>query len=310
MIKKLSVVSDQLSVKTIAAALLLSVILLSACQVRVGNGNVPVTGSSTASAQDTAQAAQDLFTSTPQPTPLPSPTATATPLPAEELAKNQAAAAVQSYFAALEKGDVNAAAQQLSIFSLEAYGMTNSDAAAALNTQRSAGMRWANLQVLDSRVFDPQTVLVHVRYNLTADQANQDKDELWPMRLENGAWHYNWNNLIDFHTLTVAPQSTAGVTVMPTQMRRFTDHLDLILLFQNHTSQPVVFGQVNEILATFHFGDQAVQAEHTQIILDALRSKPDVTLTVPGLRMDYPGSVVIRQWKNLNVPPWFTFNLQ
>jgi hypothetical protein len=287
--------------------LLLAILLLSACQVRTAN--VPNTGDINTSIPDT-QAAQNLFTPTPQPTPLPSPTVTATPLSTEDLARSQAAGALQSYFAALEKGDVNTAAQQLSIFSLEAYQMTAEDAAAALNTQRSAGTRWSNLQVLDSRIFDAQTVLVHVHYSLTVDQANQDKDELWPMRLENGAWHYNWNNLIDFHTLTVAPQTTAGVTAMPTQLRRFTDHLDLILLFQNHTSQPVVFGQSNEILATFHFGDKAVQVDHTQIILDALRSKPDVTLTVSGLWMTFPDSVVIRQWKNYNVPPWYTFNLE
>ncbi len=288
--------------KILLAVLLLSTLLLSACQFR--STAVPVTGSF----QDTL-AVQDIYTPTPQPSPLPSPTATATPLSAGDLAKNQAAAALQTYFSALEKGDVNAAAQQLSIFSLEAYNMTADDAASALNTQRSAGTRWSNLQILDSRVFDPQTVLVHVRYSLLVDQVNQDKDELWPMRLENSAWHYNWNNLIDFRTLTVDPQTTAGITVMPTQMRRFTDHLDLILLFQNHTNQPVVFGQANETLATFHFGDQSVVADHTQIILDALRSRPDVTLTITGLYLDFPDSVVIRQWKNYNVKPWFTFNL-
>ncbi len=289
--------------KTLLTVLLLSALLLSACQG--ASTAVPVTGS----IQDTL-AAQDISTPTPQPSPLPSPTATSTPLSTEDLAKNQAAAALQTYFSALEKGDVNAAAQQLSIFSLEAYNMTADDAAAALNTQRSAGTRWSNLKILDSRVFDPLTVLVHVRYSMVVNQVNQDKDELWPMRLENSAWHYNWNNLIDYRTLTTQPQTTAGVTVMPTQMRRFTGHLDLILLFQNHTNQPVVFGQVNETLATFHIGDQSVVADHTQIILDALRSKPDVTLTITGLYLNYPDSVVIRQWKNYNTKPWYTFNLQ
>ncbi len=288
--------------KILLAILLPAALLLSACQGR--SPAVPVTGS----IQDTLSA-QDIGTPTPQPSPLPSPTATATPLSADDQAKKQAAAALQSYFSALEKGDVDTAAQQLSIFSLEAYNMTTEDAAAALNTQRSAGTRWSNLTVLDSRVFDPQTVLVHIRYSMLVDQVNQDKDELWPMRLENSAWHYNWNNLIDFRTLTTQPQTTAGVTVMPTQMRRFTDHLDLILLFQNHTNQPVVFGQANETLATFHFGDQSLVADPTQIILDALRSKPDVTLTITGLHLNFPDSVVIRQWKYYNVKPWFVFNL-
>jgi hypothetical protein len=287
--------------------LLLSALLLSACQ---GSGNVPVTGDTTDSLQQTLNA-QDLSTPTPRPTLLPSPTATATPLSSEEQSMNQAAAALQNYFTALEQGDVNAASQQLSIFSLQAYNITATDAASALNTQRAAGTRWSTMQILGGRVFDAQTVLVHVRYSLTANQAAaQVKDEFWPMRLENGAWRYNWNNLIDFRTLTISPQTTAGVTVMPTQMRRFTDRLDLILLFQNHTNEPVVFGQTNEVLATFKFNDQDVQANQAQIILDALRSKPDVTLSIPGLYLTYPNSVVIRQWKNYKVSPWYTFNLQ
>ncbi len=280
--------------------------LLTACQ---GSGNLPVTGSAQEIALQTL-AAQDVVTPTPWPTLQPTPTATATPLSPEAQSQDQAAAALKSYFSALEQGDVNAAAQHLSTFSLQAYNMTATDAASALNTARSAGTRWSSLQVLDTRTFDAQTVLVHVRYSLVSDQVTQEKDEFWPMRLENGAWLYNWNNLIDFRTLTVAPQLTAGVTVMPTQMRRFTDHLDLILLFQNHTNQPVVFGQINEILATFTFRDQTVQANQQQIILNPLRSKPDVTLTLSGFYTTYPDSVVIRQWKNYNVPPWYTFNLQ
>jgi hypothetical protein len=288
------------------AVFFLTLLLLSACQ---GPGNVPVTGDTSESMMETLTA-QDMATPTPRPTLLPSPTATNTPLSQEAQAKAQAAAALQTYFAALEQKDVNAAAGQLSIFSLQAYNLTESDAASALNTQLSAGTRWSNLQVLGSRLFDAQTVLVHIRYSQVASQVSQEKDELWPMRLENGVWHYNWNNLVDYRTLTIQPQTTAGVTVMPTQMRRFTDRLDLILLFQNHNNDPVVFGQTNEILATFKIGDQSIEANQVQIILDALRSKPDVTLTIPGLYMTYPDSVIIRQWKNYNVKPWYTFNLQ
>src|SRR5512133_2203201 len=120
--------------------LLILLLLLSACQGSAAN--VPVTG------DDVLVTSLPLASPTPRPTALPSPTATATPLSAEDQAKNLAEAAAKAYFATLAQGDVNATAQQLSIFSLDAYNMTASDAAGALNIQRSAGTRWSNFQVL------------------------------------------------------------------------------------------------------------------------------------------------------------------
>ena len=77
------------------------------------------------------------------------------------------------------------------------------------------------------------------------------KDELWPMRFENGAWRYNWNNLIDFRTLDARSQTMNGITIMPVQINRFSDRVQLAMLVQNRTNETIVFGQVNEILGTF-----------------------------------------------------------
>src|SRR5512133_2092858 len=90
--------------------LLTSSLLLSACQGQPEQ--LPVTG------DIFAETSLPLDTPTPRPSPLPSPTATATPLSAVDQARNQAEAAAQAYFKALEQGDVNDAAQQLSLFSL------------------------------------------------------------------------------------------------------------------------------------------------------------------------------------------------
>ena len=150
-------------------------------------------------------------------------------------------------------------------FSLMVFEMTRGDAACALQKQKLDGARWSGLQVTETQPFDEQTMLVHVTYTLTVKEQPEARDELWPMRLENGAWRYNWNNLIDFRTLEAPAQTTNGVTIMPVQINRFSDRIQLVLLVQNRTEDAVVFGQVNEILGTFHFGDQAVVAEKTQI---------------------------------------------
>jgi hypothetical protein len=135
------------------------------------------------------------------------------------------------------------------------------------------------------------------------------KDELWAFRLENGDWRYNWNNLIDFHTLQADSQTVHGVTVLPVQIKRYTDRIALNLLVQNRTNEPVVFGQVNETLGAFHFGDQPVVAEKTRWILNPLRSDPNISLEAKGLFQSYPDSVEIRKWNNYDVKPWYVFQL-
>jgi hypothetical protein len=136
------------------------------------------------------------------------------------------------------------------------------------------------------------------------------RDELWPFRLEYGSWHYNWKNLIDFRSMNATAQTMNGITLMPLQLNRYSDRLQLTLLVQNRTNEAVVFGQANETLGTFHFGDQSVLAEKAQWILNPLRSVPAAALEAKGLFSTYPDTIEIRKWNNFNVKPWYVFQLQ
>ena len=212
--------------------------------------------------------------------------------------------------------------------------LTRGDAQAALQREKLAGVTWTDLQVLDTQPFDAQTILVHVTYReskvaaaTTATLAtasattvaaataaatptvslSEIKDALWPVRLENGAWRYNWNNLIDFRSLDAAPQSMNNITILPLQLLRYSDRLQVKLLVQNRTNQAVVFGQTNETLGAFYFGENQVVAEKTRWILNPLRSVPDATLEIKGLFNDLPERLTIRTWNNLNLAPWFDF---
>jgi hypothetical protein len=120
---------------------------------------------------------------------------------------------------------------------------------------------------------------------------------------------YNFANLIDTLTLDAAAQTTGGVTLKPRILVRYSDHIRLELLAQNQTNETVVFGQPNEILASFHFGDKTVEAETNRIILEPKRSYPTVTLEVKGSFASFPASVDVRTWKNYQVDPWFSFDL-
>ena len=285
--------------KKIATALLsISLtLLLAACQFSPPGGpGAAGNGSPTA----TKSAPKE--PSTPRPSRTPRPTATAAPTSAP-FAEPEAAA--QAYADALTKGDPTAAADLLSTYGLMMANKTRGDIVAQLKADGEKS-QISGFKILDSKQITPNTVLVHVNYTQGKDTAH---DEWWPIRLEDGKWMYNLDNLIDFHTLTVDPQTTNGITFVPQRLLRYSDRIRLELMGQNRTNEPVVFGQPNETLANFHFGDQIIPAEKTHLALDAQRTTPNLALDVKGLFENYPTAVDIRTWRDYQVKPWFSFLL-
>lgn len=286
-----------------------SIVLLAGC------GVIPSPAVANPTAPGIVSLPADQATRTPAPTAIRAsrtPTAVVT---AQDPSLAEAEKAAQDYFAALQSGNFDQASALVSEFSLMVAGITHGDVAAQLNGASVAGARWSGMQIKDSTVFNAKTALVHVVYQLTTKDAKTGEtvqtaqDELWPLRLENGKRLYNWNNVIDFKTLDVTEQTTAGLTVKPLQMTRFSDRIRLTLLVQNSTNDPIVLGQSNEILGAFKFGDQVKEAEKVQFIFQRLRTYRDTNLEVKGLFNEYPNSIEIRRWKNIQVAPWFTFNL-
>lgn len=248
------------------------------------------------------------------PTVAPTPMLTDTPVPAPtaQSPESMAATVALDYFNAVQTGDFLGASRLVSAFSLRIAQMTRDDLVTTLAQQKP---RWSNFQLINTQVLDNQTVLIHVTYQMTSKDVKTGKDvqssldEIWPLRQEVGSWMYNWGNVIDFRTLTVSAQTTAGVTIDPLQITRYSDHLSLTLLAQNNTNDAIAIGNANQVLATFHFSGKAVDADPGRIILDPLRSYNEVSITLKGLYTSFPDSVEIVRFKDLKVAPWFNFNL-
>jgi hypothetical protein len=270
----------------------------------------------------TAPQAAQIPAATPIPLPA-TPTAMQIPVPslapgATEVTAGPIQAAektVTAYFAALAGGDAKTAASLLSTFSLTHAALTRSDAQAEIKTELDQGEQWSDLQIIDAKAFDAKTVLVHVTYQETSkdrktgEPATTPRDELWPVRLESGAWRYNRGNLVDYQTLDVKERILSGVTVKPQEIDRYTDRLALVLLVQNATQESVVWGSPSQVLATFHFNGQAVQADQKVIVIDRLRSYPAVTIEAHGLFDTYPDAVDLVQFILYTGGPWYTFQL-
>ena len=208
------------------------------------------------------------------PTAVPSATASPTPLMPSPTPLDPAKDTVYTFFARTSAGDYETAANLYSNFSLMVDEITRGEAAADLKEQALSGKSPSDGVVLESRSFDSRTHLVHVQYTTgkpgkasasTPGAPPTHVDEWWPVRLENGQWRINRAKLIDFQTLDVPVQTTAGLTVKPRQLTRYSDHLRLILLVQNQSNEMIVLGQPNEVLAAFLFGDKTVEAENTRL---------------------------------------------
>lgn len=293
------------SILYLIAAGLVGMLLLSACQ-----------------AADPVVVSASVPSQTPSPIPLPTDAAleaTSTPAPlitpsaTPSVSTDPAVKTVKDYFSALQNQDYKAAADLYSTFSLTVDGLTPGDGGDELHTQMQAGTAWSGLQVKEAQPFTDHTILVHVTYTLTSldvktgKSVDTLKDELWPVRFENNQWLYNRNNLIDFRTLSMSDQSTAGLNIKPLQLQRYSDRMRLTMMVQNKTNDPIVLGQANEIMAALVFKDKQVEAEKQQLIFQRLRTYSKVSIDVKGLFSAYPDGAIIRQWKNLQVAPWFTF---
>lgn len=244
-------------------------------------------------------------------------TATATPAAKDDAAVNikSAKAAVTSYFDALEKQDALSAAGLLSKYSLVAERTTREEVTSSLEALFGKGTRWSNLVIKESQALDISTILLHVSYQITIkdDQEGTDtasqQDEWWPVRLENGVWLVNWNNVIDYRGLDLTDQTVGGLTINPLQMNRYYNRMILVLFAQNRTNDPMVLGQANETLAVFTFGEKTVEAVAHQWIFQPMRTYPEIKIEVQGTLINYPEKVEIRKWKNIQVAPWYTFDL-
>jgi hypothetical protein len=272
-----------------------AILLLSACQFTAGGAQT------TSGVTATPKVVKAASTARPTATPRPTLASTATPSPFVDVQ-----AAASAYADALLKGDYTSAADMVSTYSLMVANLTQGELKAQMKASGDAS-RIANVKYLSVQQAGSATVLVHVNYLSGKDGAA--RDEVWPFRNENGTWKYNWNNLVDFHTLTVDPQTTNGVTFIPQRLLRYSDRTRLELMGQNHTNEPIVFGQPNETLAVFRVGDQTVTAEKTHLALDALRTTSGLALEIKGYYEVYPSAVAIRKWNDFNEKPWFSFVL-
>ena len=291
--------------------IILSALVLGACQAPPAVDQVPA-----AEEHQAATEVPEKPTATTVPTETEEPTATVDPVQRE---LDAAKMVVTSYFDAVVDGNSEEAADYLSRFSLVVFEMTRDDAVEALQTQKTDGVKWSGLEIKEAELFTDNTVLVSVAYTTETPVEDDDAEEgamlevpveeVWAVRLENGEWLLNWNNLIDFKTMSASARSINNVTVLPTELLRFTDHMELQMLIQNRNNETVVFGQTNETLGTFYFGNDTVIAEDTRCVLVALRSTSDCVLKINGLYEEYPDQVEIRKWKSYDVDPWYTFLL-
>ena len=243
---------------TLSIFVLSAALVLASCQIPTAP--IEEAASSLQAASVQASVVEEIPTATAEPTAVPQPTSVPTAVPPATAGAEQAA---QAYFETLRMRDHEAAADLVSEFSLMVFRMTRLDVIDQLMLESAGGMDYTGFEIVESSLLDEQTALVQVKYEgqvegtapeeaateeaVTEEVATEEAateeivpekesfEAVWAFRLENGQWKYNWNNLVDFRTLNVQFQTTGGVSMLPKEILRFTDHMQVNLLAQNRT---------------------------------------------------------------------------
>lgn len=212
---------------------------------------------------------------------------------------------------ALIKRDFNQAANSFSEYSLRLFNLTRQDIVIRYQTLDFKGWKLVDCRRLESKKFDDQTILIHLLMKeQTGEQEPQYYDGWQALRLEEGQWLINWNDVIDALPMAVESQTVNGVTVQPTQLIRYTDKIRLLFNVGNANKRAAFWDLAGQKVATFNIADQTVivrGVNETSFRIDAENTYTGAYAEVPGLHTVYPTGVDLTNWtwpdaKNPNIP--------
>jgi hypothetical protein len=212
---------------------------------------------------------------------------------------------------ALIKKDFNQAANLFSEYSLRLFDLTRQDIVMRYQTLDFKGWKLVDCRRLESKKFDDQTILIHLLMKeQTGEQEPQYYDGWQALRLEEGQWLINWNDVIDTLPMAVESQTVNGVTLQPTQLIRYTDKIRLLFNVGNANKRAAFWDLAGQKVATFKIADQTVIVRgmnETPFRIDAENTYTGAYAEVPGLQTVYPTGVDLTNWtwpdaKNPNIP--------
>ena len=211
----------------------------------------------------------------------------------------------------LIKKDFNQAANLLSQYSLQLFGLTRQEIVIRYQTLGFKSWKLVDCRLLESKKFDDQTMLVHLLMKeQTGEQEPQYYDGWQALRLEEGQWLINWNDVIDALPLVVEAQTVSGVTIQPTQLLRYTDKIRLVFNVGNANKRAAFWDLAGQKVSTFFIADQAVSVRgvnETPFMIDAESAYTAAYAELPGLQATYPTGVDLTNWtwpdaNNPNIP--------
>jgi hypothetical protein len=168
--------------------------------------------------------------------------------------RNTLEAATRAYYDAWLELDADRMTALISDFSLERASLSRDSARAELKKFFFDGWILEDYEILESRMLDSTTALVRIVLKAHQGSGEPSTNDLWvAFHLENGEWRINWNGIVDVMPLTTPAQSINGLEIQPVEVRRFTDHLTVVLSIRNTTPQKILWGLNNDVVLTAFF---------------------------------------------------------
>lgn len=226
----------------------------------------------------------------PSPTFTPSPT---TPAPKE------AVAVVQAYYEARIQSNYTRAASFISNYIINHSSMTR-EVFKQMEEDREYryGFKLTEFKIIESRMLDSQTPLVHVAYKTTIDDSFQSTWEA--LREEDGRWRINVGGVVDFLDVTPQTQTVNGVTVWLRTVWREAEKIRVFIGVKNDNARWVVWGSYGLPDAVFHFEDKTLAATN----VSGKRFEPfynygdlGASIELSGTFSIYPDSIDLNGWQ-------------
>jgi hypothetical protein len=209
--------------------------------------------------------------------------------------------AAKAYYDAWLKSDADQLTNLISDFSLQYAASTRESVRAELKKKIFNGLVVEEYEVLESRILDDTTALVRVITQERQGLGEPSTHDQWAaFRLENGEWRLNWNNIVDVMPLATPAQTINGLEIQLVEVRRFTDHLKIMLHARNTSAQAVQWGWTNDVTVTAFFPDQSSNDLRFSFAFEPNRTYTDRFAKLEGVFEEYPDRLRLSNFMSTN----------
>jgi len=205
---------------------------------------------------------------------------------------------LDAYYSAYQKGDFRAAFGWFSKYSAEHFQVDIADEIQSRDKDRFSGIKLVDYKVVAKRELQPGSVVVDA---WEKKQSNAEPptttEQSFVLREEAAGWRIQWNHLVEYRVLEMAPQAIKKVSVQPHLIERYLDGVKVHLKLTNDNAQDTAHwswpGRKTAQLSYSDGSTQELEGVHVELLPGASK---DIWIKFDGYAKAFPTKLVASQW--------------